>query len=45
MKFRHPENPSIGWSGAGRKPQWVLDWIGKGGTLEQLAADQPQEAA
>lgn len=37
IKFRHPENPAIGWSGRGRKPQWILDWIGQGKAVEELA--------
>lgn len=35
-KYRHPENPSIGWSGRGRKPQWVLDWLAQNKPLADL---------
>lgn len=38
IKYRHPENPAIGWSGRGRKPQWALDWIAQGKSIEELAA-------
>ena len=24
-KYRHPENPTLTWSGRGRKPQWFVD--------------------
>ncbi len=36
-KYRHPENAAIGWSGRGRKPQWVLDWVAQGKSLTELA--------
>jgi len=38
VKYRHPENPDIGWSGRGRKPQWALDWLAQGKSLDELAA-------
>lgn len=37
IKFRHPEKPGIGWSGRGRKPQWALDWLAQGKSIEELA--------
>jgi len=39
IKFRHPENPAIGWTGHGRKPQWVIDWLAQGKPLDELRAD------
>jgi len=27
-RFAHPENPSLTWTGRGRAPRWVLDYIG-----------------
>ncbi len=36
-KFRNPKDPSQTWSGRGGKPQWVLDHLAAGGTMEQLA--------
>ncbi|ENO89740.1 H-NS family nucleoid-associated regulatory protein [Thauera linaloolentis] len=38
IKYRNPANPEQGWSGHGRRPQWVLDWLGQGKPLEELAA-------
>lgn len=35
-KFRHPEDPTLHWSGHGRKPQLVLDWISAGGDISDL---------
>ncbi len=37
IKFRHPTEPSLTWSGRGRKPAWVEEHVKAGGTLEQLA--------
>lgn len=37
VKFRNPANPAQGWSGHGRRPQWVLDWLTAGKPLEGLA--------
>lgn len=38
IKYRNPANPEQGWSGHGRRPQWVLDWLAQGKTMEELAA-------
>ena len=35
----HNENPAIGWTGHGRKPQWVIDWLAQGKALDELRAD------
>lgn len=29
-------DPSKSWSGKGRKPEWVITWLGNGGMLEEL---------
>ncbi len=36
-KYRHPENPSLTWSGRGRKPQWFVDSLAAGKTAGELA--------
>lgn len=38
IKYRNPANPAQGWSGHGRRPQWVLDWLEQGKPLDGLAA-------
>lgn len=38
IKYRNPANPEQGWSGRGRKPQWALDWLAQGKSLDELAA-------
>ncbi|PRD40270.1 UNVERIFIED_CONTAM: hvrA [Trichonephila clavipes] len=35
-KYRHPENPSLTWSGRGRKPQWFVDALASGKSAEDL---------
>jgi len=35
-KFRHPENPSLTWSGRGRQPQWYKDALAAGMTEDEL---------
>jgi len=37
-KYRHPENPSLIWSGRGRKPQWFVDALAAGKSKDELAA-------
>lgn len=35
-KYRHPENPSITWTGRGRKPKWVTEHLAAGKPMEDL---------
>jgi DNA-binding protein H-NS len=35
-KYRHPNNRDLGWSGRGRKPQWVAAWLANGGSMDAL---------
>lgn len=35
-KYFHPENAKIGWTGHGRKPQWVIDWLAQGKPIAAL---------
>ena len=36
-KYRHPKEKGLKWTGRGRKPKWVVEWLAGKGTLEQLA--------
>lgn len=36
-KYRNPNDASVTWSGHGRRPQWVLNWIASGRSLDGLA--------
>lgn len=40
--YFNPENPKQGWSGQGRRPQWVLDWMQRnhGASLDGLRKNQ-----
>jgi DNA-binding protein H-NS len=37
--YRHPEDPNTTWSGKGRKPRWILEWIESGKPVEELRAE------
>ncbi|QKV56688.1 MAG: H-NS histone family protein [Dechloromonas sp.] len=37
VKYRHPENASLEWTGRGRQPKWVAEWLAKGSSLDSLA--------
>ncbi len=37
VKYRHPENSEITWSGRGRQPGWFKDAIEAGKTPESMA--------
>jgi len=36
VKFRNPADASQGWTGRGRKPRWVEEWIASGKSIEEL---------
>lgn len=33
VKYRHPKNPSLTWSGRGRHPNWIVE---AGGNIERF---------
>ncbi len=35
-KFRHPENPSLTWSGRGRQPAWIKEALENGTSLDDF---------
>lgn len=37
VKYRNPTNSNLTWSGRGRKPIWVAEFLQNGGTLEQIS--------
>lgn len=39
IKYRDPSNPSNQWSGGGRRPKWVHDWIDAGKDLKVLLVE------
>ena len=40
QKYRHPDNADLGWTGRGRKPLWVQDWIATGKSVDELLIDK-----
>ena len=36
VKYRHPDNAELEWTGRGRKPKWVETWLAEGKALEGL---------
>ena len=36
VKYSNPDNSTETWTGRGRKPEWVVTFLGNGGTLEEL---------
>jgi len=36
VKYRHPENATLEWTGRGRQPKWVAEWLAKGGAIDLL---------
>lgn len=40
IRYRHPENPALTWSGRGRKPRWFADYVAAGNDLATLTVAQ-----
>jgi DNA-binding protein H-NS len=36
VRFRNPENESQQWTGRGRQPKWVKEWVEGGKSLDKL---------
>jgi DNA-binding protein H-NS len=36
VKYRHPQNMELEWTGRGRKPKWVEAWLAAGSSLDAL---------
>ena len=36
VKFRHPFNGELTWSGRGRQKKWVVAWLAEGRKMEDL---------
>lgn len=37
IKYVHPQDPTLTWSGRGKRPRWVHEWLESGRSLEELA--------
>lgn len=36
VKYRHPSDASLEWTGRGRKPKWVEAWLAGGASIDAL---------
>jgi len=36
VKFRHPQQYDLTWTGRGKRPRWVMAWLAEGGRMEEL---------
>lgn len=36
VKYRHPQDSNLAWTGRGRKPAWVVQWLESGKTIDGL---------
>lgn len=36
VRYRHPENAALTWAGRGKRPQWIVEWLESGRTLDEL---------
>lgn len=39
-QYQHPHDPNKTWTGRGRRPHWVNDWIENGGSWEEIEIKQ-----
>lgn len=35
-KYAHPADPSLTWTGRGKKPRWVSEWLDSGKSIDDL---------
>lgn len=36
IKYRHPKKDELTWTGRGRQPKWVVEFLSQGGTIDLL---------
>jgi DNA-binding protein H-NS len=36
VRYRHPEHSSQQWTGRGRQPKWVKEWVESGKSIDAL---------
>ncbi len=36
VRYRHPKDASLQWTGRGRQPKWVQEWVASGQSLDAL---------
>ncbi len=40
VRYRHPSDPTLQWTGRGRQPQWIKDWVENGRSMDALDLQQ-----
>ncbi|OGS94109.1 MAG: histidinol phosphate phosphatase [Gallionellales bacterium RBG_16_56_9] len=36
VRYRHPSNAALQWTGRGRQPKWVQEWVASGQSMDAL---------
>jgi DNA-binding protein H-NS len=36
VRYRHPDNSAQQWTGRGRQPKWVKEWVDGGKSIDKL---------
>lgn len=36
VRYRHPSDASLQWTGRGRQPKWIQEWVASGKSLDAL---------
>ncbi|WP_081466402.1 H-NS family nucleoid-associated regulatory protein [Collimonas fungivorans] len=36
VRYRHPSDPLLQWTGRGRQPKWIQDWVASGQSLDAI---------
>jgi DNA-binding protein H-NS len=36
VKYRHPQQYDLTWTGRGKRPRWVMTWLAEGRRIEEL---------
>jgi DNA-binding protein H-NS len=36
VKYRHPRQYDLTWTGRGKRPRWVMAWLAEGNRMEEL---------
>ncbi|WP_038485408.1 H-NS histone family protein [Collimonas arenae] len=36
VQYRHPNDTSLEWTGRGRQPKWVQEWVSAGKSMDEL---------
>ena len=36
LKYRHPQQCDLTWTGRGKRPRWVMAWVAEGRRIEAL---------